>query len=1453
MTPILIDGDDTNNSLYGTAAPEAINGRGGDDFLYGGEGNDTLDGGTGKDVLDGGAGNNTYRWGIGSGQDSIQRGVQVAAGHSVLELGEGVFPSTLNLLRMGQDLVLSIAGSGDTLRLPMFFMQGGGSDGLVWNYPVSLIRFADGSAWDVDAIHTRAALGTPALLLGGSGNDTLQGSPEHDVLRGGAGDDVLRGGGGDDWFDGGAGNDLLDGGSGGGYDTVRFGYGSGQDTVAAPAGGLGDVLTVDLGAGVQAATLVFLRAGAASADLVIELPLSGERLTVKDYFSAQRHVTLHFADGGAMSKATIDQRAGDALAPRQSNGTALADTLYGGSNSDILRGGAGDDVLLGYFGDDLLVGGEGNDLLDASEGNDYVDGGAGDDRIQTGSGATVVLFGRASGHDEVAVAPAGGPLTVLLEAGIGLADITLARSENGHDLLVGVGGQQAGLRVAFYFAELPGNPVAPFSLQFADGVVWDGALIERVLAGGDGGDNLLDGTAGNDRLDGGAGNDQLRGLQGNDALLGGAGNDLLLGGEGDDTLDGGQGDDFLDDGFGNNTYVFARGDGRDTILNNTPLPQMRYQSIAFSDGIRPEQVHLQRVGYGTWDDLVITIDGQPEQVIEVRGFIYNDPLYATNQHLNEIRFADGSKWDSAAIFARLNLGTEAGESIGGSALADRIEAKGGNDTLTGGRGDDLLDGGAGADTYVFKLGDGRDTLVDTREAGGPGNTVRFGAGITQQDVRVEQAGAGLQIAYGTGGDLIVLANSGAGQQPVERLQFADGSTRLLGDYSNHAPQLKLALPDQHIAPGQAFKLTLPAGMFVDPDAGDLLRLSVSQSAEALPSWLSFDAASNTLQGTAPPGLQTSYQLRVMAKDLAGLTATDDFTLTVGGSNSTPYVKAPIGPIAVNENGRFGVRTPTFGDADAGDTLSVKVTLAGGAALPSWLSFDGKELLAGAPGFEHAGSYKLSATATDQGGLSVSSNFDLVVKNVNRAPQPTQALAPLEAAQGTPFSGVLPARLLADPDGDAVSYKLALAGGAPLPAWLAFDPATRTLSGTPSGADAPALSLLLTGTDSAGLSGSSSFKLNVAADAVQALNGTAGADALNGLSAGDTLLGLAGNDQLYGFAGNDLLDGGLGADRMTGGTGNDRYIVDASGDVVVELANEGRDTVVATVVTNLAANAEVLVLGGSAALAGYGNAGDNILNGNSASNMLNGNGGNDILQGGAGNDTLTDTLGKNVFDGGLGADIMNGGSGAELFIGGAGNDTITPGSGIDIIAFNRGDGLDAVNQNSGLDNVISLGGGIGFGDLTFKRTGSDLVLGTGAGEQITLRAWYTSNVHTVARLQMFIEGTSDYQSAAPLSLNSQKIQLFNFDALAAKFDQALAANPDLGSWSLAPELAGALIRSSGNTAIGGDLAQQYASTGTLGNVAQVPALAIIGSASFGDANQSLAGSPLGLADGSAFLM
>jgi len=159
---------------------------------------------------------------------------------------------------------------------------------------------------------------------------------------------------------------------------------------------------------------------------------------------------------------------------------------------------------------------------------------------------------------------------------------------------------------------------------------------------------------------------------------------------------------------------------------------------------------------------------------------------------------------------------------------------------------------------------------------------------------------------------------------------------------------------------------------------------------------------------------------------------------------------------------------------------------------------------------------------------------------------------------------------------------------------------------------------------------------------QAIDGTGNnlANKITGNQASNVLTGGAGADTLSGEAGADTLDGGTGADRMEGGLGHDRYYVDNAGDVIVELAGAGTDSVYASVSFTLADNVERLYLEGSSALNGTGNELANIVTGNSGANRLSGLAGNDTLNGGGGADTL---------QGGTGADVLSGGAGADQFL------------------------------------------------------------------------------------------------------------------------------------------------------------------------------------------------------------
>jgi Ca2+-binding RTX toxin-like protein len=250
---------------------------------------------------------------------------------------------------------------------------------------------------------------------------------------------------------------------------------------------------------------------------------------------------------------------------------------------------------------------------------------------------------------------------------------------------------------------------------------------------------------------------------------------------------------------------------------------------------------------------------------------------------------------------------------------------------------------------------------------------------------------------------------------------------------------------------------------------------------------------------------------------------------------------------------------------------------------------------------------------------------------------------------------------------------------------------------------------------------------------QNIAGNEAANVIDGGGGNDYIDGRRGDDTLIGGAGNDTLFGDFGADTLRGGADDDVYRIDA-GDIVIELGNEGWDTVEAGFSYTLGDNVEVLTLTGTGNIDGTGNSAANTLNGNSGANRLEGGAGSDLLVGGAGNDTLIGGADNDTLIGGDGADTANytdatGGVTVSLTTeqpqstGGAGTDILASIENLEGSAFDdqlAGDNADnMLAGNDGQDWLIGGGGadvqtgGEGH-DSVWGGDGSDLLDG-GAGD------------------------------------------------------------------------------------------------------------------------------------------
>lgn len=233
---------------------------------------------------------------------------------------------------------------------------------------------------------------------------------------------------------------------------------------------------------------------------------------------------------------------------------------------------------------------------------------------------------------------------------------------------------------------------------------------------------------------------------------------------------------------------------------------------------------------------------------------------------------------------------------------------------------------------------------------------------------------------------------------------------------------------------------------------------------------------------------------------------------------------------------------------------------------------------------------------------------------------------------------------------------------------------------------------------------------------------------------ENLLGSTHNDNLTGGDGANLIDGGAGADTMTGGLGDDTYVVDHAGDLAVEAALGGNDTVRSKLSSyQLHQNIENLTLI-DGALEGIGNALDNRLTGNAGDNTLRGSDGTDtvVLAGSiadhdferddttfyitsvaGGRDRIqnieraeiegvtynlvrgTNGNNPNLAQGGANADLILGFNGHDRLVGNGGDDILVGGNGNDEMVGGAGndtfvveDDGDTVDGGAGIDTIIS---------------------------------------------------------------------------------------------------------------------------------------------------------------------
>lgn len=139
-----------------------------------------------------------------------------------------------------------------------------------------------------------------------------------------------------------------------------------------------------------------------------------------------------------------------------------------------------------------------------------------------------------------------------------------------------------------------------------------------------------------------------------------------------------------------------------------------------------------------------------------------------------------------------------------------------------------------------------------------------------------------------------------------------------------------------------------------------------------------------------------------------------------------------------------------------------------------------------PTANYNGSAVLSITSSDQGfngtgGTQTDTDtVNITINATNDSPTIANAIPDQNATEDSAFNFQFAANTFADVDtGDTLTYSAQLNGGGALPAWLSFNSATRTFSGTPTNGDVGVISIDVTADDSNGGTVTDTFNITVA--------------------------------------------------------------------------------------------------------------------------------------------------------------------------------------------------------------------------------------------------------------------------------------------------------------------------------------------------------------------------------------
>jgi Ca2+-binding RTX toxin-like protein len=1314
---------DRGFDIVGTAGDDTLTGTAADDRITGGDGDDTLIGGPGSDILTGGAGDDTYHFNLGDGIVFIDDVATITEGNTVV-FGDGITMADMerSLTFQGDTLIIRIGENGDELRLSGFDQ----SDAEAGPRAVQTFEFADGSIVSYEEL-----VQNTFIVQGGSYDDDLTGTYLTDRLYGYEGFDRLSGGLGMDTLTGGTGNDELIGGAG--SDAYVFNIGDGVDTItdtSIPEEGnlilFGEGITEgDLTASLDGTTLVI---GYGPGDEI--------RLEDFDYNAVTgSHVVenIQFFDDSQIYVTSL-------LDPATEGDDVIVGTYW----EDDINGRGGNDTITGLQSNDTLAGGSGDDTIDAGAGNDLIIGGTGNDTLTGGDGFDIYEFNLGDGTDTITdTASYREGNLIRFGAGITADDITITAQGDTLVIAYGAGGDEIHL-LGFNYSGLDGGSHVIQMIEFTDGsVLRPAAFVDP----GTEGDDIINGTFFEDILNGHGGNDTLNGMESADTIDGGSGDDTIDAGYGNDLITGGTGTDTLAGNLGDDVYVFNIGDGTDTIRDSSTSTWGN--RILFGDGI-------------TADDLTFTLDDTTLIVgywsgDEIRILDFDHTGLSGDLGIRYVVFSDGSVSDLMSLWYPA---TEGDDTILGSYFADEIDALGGNDTITalgnadtiyggtgndtidagsgddtivGGTGNDTMDGGYGRDTYLLRLGNGTDTIQDFADYYYGGNVIRFGEGITPDDLTFSLDGTILTIAYGSGGDEVRVLDfdytGENGSLVVDTLEFIDGS------------ELSLMEVWHPITEGDDLIL----GTYLDDE---LNALGGNDTVRAFGGYdtITGGAGNDTLEGGAGDdtyvlGLGDGIDTITDTAELyegnrilfgEGITA-DDLSFTLNGTTLTVTYGTGGDEIGLLDfdytgvNGSLVVQTIEFSDESQADLMSLWYPRTDGDDVILGGHLD--DVITALSGNDTVTSFDGSDTITGGTGndaLAGGAGYDSYIFNLGDGVDTiTDTAAVYEGNRIVFGEGITEADLTFTIAG--TTLMIAYGSGGDRIELLDFDPTGENGS--------------LTAREITFADGSTVLLMD------HLYGATDGDDTIIGSHLDDEIDALGGNDTVDGLAGDDVITGGTGDDTLIGGEGYDTYVLDLGdgADTISDTATseEGNRMYFGDGITpddlTFAVNGTKLTIehgagGDQVTLLDFDYTGQNgslviqTVSFSSGSSvplidlLYPATDGDDVIHGSHLSDDIVALDGNDTINGGTDDDWIYGEGGNDEISGGTGNDYLIGGNGDDTYVFNQGDGTDTIWDESGVEgaNAIRFGPGIIPADLTLSYEETTLIIRVGTeGDEIRL--------------------------------------------------------------------------------------------------------------------------------------